>query len=91
MTRVERHPNNIYLYSIKDRSNKEIDGDFHEQELFKVIVDENPKFHRIERILRTRVNRGGVEEYLIRWAGYPAAFDSWEPKQNLGNVSHLAM
>ena len=76
---------NIIVYTIKDRSNNEVKGEFYEQELSKVIVDENPPFHRIERVLRTR-KRKGKEEYLIRWAGFPAAFDSWEPVDNLNHV-----
>ena len=90
ITKVEKHPDNIVLYSIKDRTGQPIDGEFHEQELFKVIVDENPPYHRIERVLRTRRTKG-KEEFLIRWAGFPRAYDSWESVENLDHVPDTSL
>ena len=90
IVKTSRHPNDITLYTIKDRSHLVIDGQFYEQELSKVIVDENPRYHYIEQVLRTR-KRKGVEEYLIRWAGFPAAFDSWEPVKNLNHVPDTSL
>jgi hypothetical protein len=65
---------NITLYRIKDRSDKEITGLFHEQELSKVIIYSS-KQHRIGKILKTRKRQGKVE-YLVRWSGFSSAFDS---------------
>ena len=40
--------------------------------------------HEVQSILRRRAKGGGRDvEYLIRWRGYGADHDTWEPKANL--------
>ena len=41
----------------------------------------------VERILDRRHSRGGREEFLVRWKGYGAHEDTWEPASNLANAS----
>ena len=44
--------------------------------------------HEVERILRKKKHRGKTV-YLVRWKGYDAEDDSWEPFENLGNAKEL--
>ena len=30
-----------------------------------------------------RVNKVGMEEFLVKWAGYPLSEATWEPFENL--------
>ena len=38
--------------------------------------------YQAERIVRHRI-RDGCPQFLIRWAGFPASFDTWEPRENV--------
>lgn len=37
----------------------------------------------VERLLRVRRTKQGRREYLVRWAGFGSADDTWEPESNL--------
>jgi hypothetical protein len=35
----------------------------------------------------SRINNGGIKEYLVRWEGFGQESDTWEPRENLdGNI-----
>jgi len=36
-----------------------------------------------------RVGKGNRSEYLIKWAGYSADYNTWEPQENLSNCQGL--
>lgn len=38
--------------------------------------------YEVEEILDRRIRNGAVE-YLLKWEGYPASENSWEPESNL--------
>ncbi len=42
----------------------------------------------VDRLLDRRVVRG-QEQYLVRWKGYGAHEDTWEPTCNLRNAQEL--
>ena len=42
----------------------------------------------VERIVASRTRKGSME-YQVRWKGYTAADDTWEPLQNLSNATRL--
>ena len=77
-----RRSDNFYIYQVVDLHDDPIKGWFYEEELSKTHIAKYPKFHRIAKILRERKKKG-VTEYLIRWSGYPSAFDSWEKKDDI--------
>ncbi|XP_042354367.1 chromodomain Y-like protein [Plectropomus leopardus] len=41
------------------------------------------EFYEVERIVDRRRNRKGKVEYLVRWRGYGADSDTWEPETHL--------
>ena len=61
-------------YVIEDAGGDELRGSFYERELQRVIP---PTYFDIETILDSRKGKGGKREYLVKWSGYPASFNSW--------------
>jgi len=45
----------------------------------------NQTTYKIDKILDKRVRRG-ILEYLVRWRGYGADFDSWVPATDIQSV-----
>ncbi|XP_071832366.1 uncharacterized protein [Apostichopus japonicus] len=74
-TVVKRKPKPIPVYKLQDWNGEAIEGNFYEHELQSVYVDESALF-RVEKVLKKR-KRGGRTEYLVKWQGYPAKFNSW--------------
>ncbi len=37
----------------------------------------------VEKVIKMRVNKVGMEEFLVKWAGYPLSEATWEPFENL--------
>jgi hypothetical protein len=64
------------LYRLKDFNNEPIEGTFYGDELQKVEVDDDTEF-KIEEILDKHKTKGGKEEYLVKWLGWPEKFNSF--------------
>ena len=67
-------------YKIKDLQDEWLEGTFYEEELQKIYKKDD--VFRIERILQRRKRKKGVE-FLVKWFGYPASFNSWLPEKNM--------
>jgi hypothetical protein len=49
-------------------------------------LDETPAVeYEVDHIVQSRVVRG-AEQFLVRWKGYGAYDDTWEPLANLQNA-----
>jgi transposase InsO family protein len=73
--RNRMHRTGVPVYKIMDYNSDKIRGTFYENELQKVLIDDNMLW-KIEKIIKKRT-RKGEKEYLIRWMGFGQAFDSW--------------
>jgi len=71
------------IYELQDYSGDDIEGTFYEEELQLVLM---PEVFRIEKILRTRKVRK-QKQSLVRWAGWPAKYDSWIEDRELKHYS----
>lgn len=65
----------IPKYEVKDFANDPIIDKFSNDELQKVIVDQDTRYD-IEKIIRKRKTRGKTQ-VLVHWVGWPSKFDSW--------------
>jgi len=50
--------------------------------------EDEPDQYEVERIVAHR-RRGRGMEYLIRWKGYDAFEDTWEPERNLDGCREI--
>jgi len=77
-TAVRHHKKTRRRYSNRGRASatpKEKPGDHHTE------LQDDSKF-KIERLLGKRTRRG-VQEFYVKWLGYPLSGATWEPENNL--------
>jgi len=72
------------MFELKDLRGREIEGQFYSEELVPVRVTKQTTY-KIDKILDKRVRRG-ILEYIVRWRGYGAVFDSWVPATDIQSV-----
>lgn len=75
------NPDGIPRYKVKNDKNEGINGSFTDNELQKVIIDQNTSY-RIEKILTKRL-KDGVKQVKIRWQNYDASYDSWVDEEEV--------
>ena len=63
-----------WTYVMSDLNGEEIVGSFYEKELQKT----NQKEFRIEKILKTKVNK-----IYVKWKGYNKSFNTWTDEKDL--------
>jgi len=64
-------------YELVDMDGESIKGAFYEQELQKVRKPDEDELFAVEKVLRTRRQKDGTVEYLVKWAGYLSKFNRW--------------
>lgn len=67
---------NPVTYGLEDLMGEEITGRFYEDELQAVTKDDTGVY-KVERVLKTRRNKKGEVEHLVKWIGYDEKFNSW--------------
>ena len=80
-TVVKCHPGNPPVYVLQDYQGEVLQGTFYAQELQKVVITAD-KLYKIESIVDER-KRGKQIQYMVKWEGYPASFNSWINKSEL--------
>lgn len=73
---------NSPTYKIEDVSGDEILGSFYTEELQKVNVDDH---FIIEKIVKKRKTNDHIE-YLVKWKGYPAKYNSWVKDNDMSKI-----
>ncbi|XP_015793694.1 uncharacterized protein LOC107370222 [Tetranychus urticae] len=79
---VDKNQENA-VYEIKDcDGNKINDKKFYDKELQAVNAD----LHRVEKVIRRRIYKGKIQ-YLVKWLGYPASYNSWINLEDLKTLT----
>ena len=66
-------------YRLRDLAGEDIQGGFYNEQLQKTDLS----IYRIDKIIRKRKRRNGVNEVLVRWSGYPDKFNQWLPADSV--------
>lgn len=73
-TLVPDRDDEAVTYSLTDLEGEKIGSRFYGYEMVKTQI---PETYLIEKILQRRRLKGGGEEMLVKWQGFPAKFNSW--------------
>ena len=71
------------VYKLKDYDQEELSGTFYNEELQKVIKEDD--VYEVEKILKKR-GKGKNREVFVKWLGYPAKFNSWIPESQVKDI-----
>ena len=71
------------VYKLKDYDQEELSGTFYNEELQKVIKEDD--VYEVEKILKKR-GKGKNKEVFVKWLGYPAKFNSWIPASEVKDI-----
>ena len=76
-------PRDPPVYKLKDYDQEELSGTFYNEELQKVIKEDD--VYEVEKILKSR-GKGKNKEVFVKWLGYPAKFNSWIPASEVKDI-----
>ena len=71
-------------YKLKDFNGDEVLGVFYENELQKIVEDENREY-RVEKIIKSK-GKGKNKQHFVKWMGWPKKFNSWIPHDEIRNI-----
>ena len=71
------------VYKLKDYDQEELSGTFYNEELQKIIKEDD--VYEVEKILKKR-GKGKNSEVFVKWVGYPAKFNSWIPASQVRDI-----
>ena len=76
-------PRDPPVYKLKDYDQEELSGTFYNEELQKIIKEDD--VYEVEKILKSR-GKGKNKEVFVKWLGYPAKFNSWIPASEVKDI-----
>ena len=71
------------VYKLKDYDQEELSGTFYNEDLQKVIKEDD--VYEVEKILKKR-GKGKNSQVFVKWLGYPAKFNSWIPASQVKDI-----
>ncbi len=82
-------PQRVFNKPVKNLKGKTVQAQKKRAGNLELIQDDRQEFE-VESIVDERTNRKkNRKEYLIKWKGYTASYNTWEPKNNLNNAIKL--
>ena len=64
------------MYTLKSLDdNLEVEGDFYENEITKMIVEDG--IYKVEKVLKSRLRPGGKKQHFVKWMGFNDTHNSW--------------
>jgi hypothetical protein len=75
---------NPVTYKLKEYDGEVLEGSFYNEELQKTKI---PELYLVEKILKTRKNKQGKKEYLIKWLGWDTKFNSWIGENDFTDIT----
>lgn len=78
---------NIARYTLKDQLGRAVPGSFVEQQLVRVIVNDDTVY-RVEKILKYK-NINGVRHALVKWYNYSSRYNSYLPASQVKGIRKL--
>jgi len=81
---VKIHP--VVNVSRVHRYKDQVEGQ--KKERLAPVMIEGKEEYEVEKILNKKKSRGR-DQYLVWWKGYMVEEDTWEPRENLGNMEDL--
>ena len=73
------------MVTLKDYKGEEIKGNFYEDEIQKILRDQDDDVYEVEKIIRQKRKDGEIW-YLVKWLGYDNEFNSWVRKRDVTAV-----
>ena len=80
--RARKFSDGVAVYYLSDYDGDEVDGPFYAHELTPVKFDPDA-FFKIEKVLKKRARRDGVEESLVKYQSWPSKYNQWILSSNL--------
>ena len=73
------------MVTLKDHKGEQIEGNFYEDEIQKILRDQGDDVYEVEKIIRQKRKNGEIW-YLVKWLGYDNEFNSWVRKRDITAV-----
>ena len=75
------------MFKVKDTAGKLYEPRLYSDEV-QVVTESPQTTYRIEKIIKTKTV-DGITYNRVKWFGFPATFNTWEPSANVINLSTL--
>lgn len=81
---IKCHRTTPPVYTIANEAGEALKERFYAKQLVKVEKNQETTY-RVEKVLRSRINKNGVKEFLVKWVGFPSSFNSYVAEKDFVN------